>query len=579
MTSSLFKPGFEHFKIFVNGCLCDKEPWQIVTLTTTSVLAGVWLWGFIFQEESLLSRGKKTAFRLARKIPAIARRIDSELDKINETFEKEVINRNQGNPYITTIPDKGKSHTEIVELVKQYLKFGDFKWEEGYVSGAVYYFNTDLIKLLTDVYTLASYTNPLHPDIFPGVCKMEAEVVRMTANLFHGGPSSCGTMTTGGTESILMACKAYRDYARSEWGIKHPEIILPTTSHPAFDKAGLYFGIRITHTPVDPVHYKADINAMRRAISRNTILLVGSTPNFPYGTMDDIEEIAALGRQYNIPVHVDACLGGFLVIFMEQAGYKLPPFDFSVPGVTSISADTHKYGFAPKGSSVILYSEPKYRHHQFCVTTDWPGGVYGSPTVNGSRAGGIIAACWATMVSFGLNGYVDATKKIVETTKLIDKRLREIDGLFIFGSPATSVIAIGSKVFHIYRLSDALTTRGWNLNPLQYPEGSSTPTLSSAPDLVPAGVQPNLHQVTQIPGYATWRIHLCVTYMHTTNGVADRFIADVEEEVALIMKDPSKEVDGKLAMYGMSQKIPDRSIVGDFTRFFLDSMYYTPTDQ
>nr|CAD7445349.1 unnamed protein product [Timema bartmani] len=717
MTSSLFKPGFEHFKIFVNGCLCDKEPWQIVTLTTTSVLAGVWLWGFIFQEESLLSRGKKTAFRLARKIPAIARRIDSELDKINETFEKEVINRNQGNPYITTLPDKGKSHTEIVELVKQYLKFGDFKWEEGYVSGAVYYFNTDLIKLLTDVYTLASYTNPLHPDIFPGVCKMEAEVVRMTANLFHGGPSSCGTMTTGGTESILMACKAYRDYARSEWGIKHPEIILPTTSHPAFDKAGLYFGIRITHTPVDPVHYKADINAMRRAISRNTILLVGSTPNFPYGTMDDIEEIAALGRQYNIPVHVDACLGGFLVIFMEQAGYKLPPFDFSVPGVTSISADTHKYGFAPKGSSVILYSEPKYRHHQFCVTTDWPGGVYGSPTVNGSRAGGklashfedgrgedskedvrgqdskedskedvrgedskedvrgedskedvrgedskedgrgqdskedgrgedskedgrgedskedvrgedskedgrgedskedgrgedskeggrgedskeggrgedskeggrgedskegIIAACWATMVSFGLNGYVDATKKIVETTKLIDKRLREIDGLFIFGSPATSVIAIGSKVFHIYRLSDALTTRGWNLNPLQYPEGSSTPTLSSAPDLVPTGVQPNLHQVTQIPGYATWRIHLCVTYMHTTNGVADRFIADVEEEVALIMKDPSKEVDGKLAMYGMSQKIPDRSIVGDFTRFFLDSMYYTPTDQ
>nr|CAD7402493.1 unnamed protein product [Timema cristinae] len=493
---------------------------------------------------------------------------------------------------------------------------GDYKWEEGYVSGAVYYFNTDLIKLLTDVYTLASYTNPLHPDIFPGVCKMEAEVVRMTANLFHGGPSSCGTMTTGGTESILMACKAYRDYARSEWGIKHPEIILPTTSHPAFDKAGLYFGIRITHTPVDPVHYKADINAMRRAIGRNTILLVGSTPNFPYGTMDDIEEIAALGRQYNIPVHVDACLGGFLVIFMEQAGYKLPPFDFSVPGVTSISADTHKYGFAPKGSSVILYSEPKYRHHQFCVTTDWPGGVYGSPTVNGSRAGGIIAACWATMVSFGLNGYVDATKKIVETTKRIDKRLREIDGLFIFGSPATSVIAIGSKVFHIYRLSDALTTRGWNLNPLQYPEGPCsklvdhyqpshsqidpvpsllttinplTPSWSdSVPSLLTTTSPLTPSRSDSVPSLLTTTspltpsqtlIHLCVTYMHTMNGVADRFIADVEEEVALIMKDPGKEVDGKLAMYGMAQKIPDRSIVGDFTRFFLDSMYYTPANQ
>nr|CAD7409222.1 unnamed protein product [Timema poppensis] len=561
MTGSLFKPGFEHFKIFVNGCLCDKEPWQIVTLTTTSVLAGVWLWGFIFQEESLLSRGKKTAFRLARKIPAIARRIDSELDKINETFEKEVINRNQGNPYITTLPDKGKSHAEIVELVKQYLKFGDYKWEEGYVSGAVYYFNTDLIKLLTDVYTLASYTNPLHPDIFPGVCKMEAEVVRMTANLFHGGPSSCGTMTTGGTESILMACKAYRDYARSEWGIKHPEIILPTTSHPAFDKAGLYFGIRITHTPVDPVHYRADINAMRRAIGRNTILLVGSTPNFPYGTMDDIEEIAALGRQYNIPVHVDACLGGFLVVFMEQAGYKLPPFDFSVPGVTSISADTHKYGFAPKGSSVILYSEPKYRHHQFCVTTDWPGGVYGSPTVNGSRAGGKLNNSFCniqSIIRYTSQKLIHSARDVRHgrTNHPISVRMR-----CRARSEQTAPLSV------LARLCSKLV-------------GQSL--VSSRPGF--PWVQPNLDQATQIPGYTTWgeiriEIHLCVTYMHTMNGVADRFIADVEEEVALIMKDPGKEVDGKLAMYGMAQKIPDRSIVGDFTRFFLDSMYYTPANQ
>lgn len=149
--------------------------------------------------------------------------------------------------------------------------------------------------------------------------------------------------------------------------------------------------------------------------------LVGSAPNFPYGTVDDIEAIAKLGKKYNIPVHVDACLGGFLVVFMKRAGYTLRPFDFSVDGVTSISADPHKYGYTPKGASLVLYSDKKYRRYQYTVTTDWPGGVYGSPSVNGSRAGGIIAACWATLLSFGLEGYVEATKNIVDTTKYIEQ--------------------------------------------------------------------------------------------------------------------------------------------------------------
>ncbi|KAJ8868903.1 hypothetical protein PR048_030444, partial [Dryococelus australis] len=394
----------EHFKIFLgNRYFMDKEPWQIVSITTTVVLSGVWLWGFVFQEErvkspkplsqpyesaypllhsylgvrcssevstaaggpaaaeevlfvfwsvisstggvsspSLVTRGKRMMFRIVRQIPAVAHKIDSEMKKINKSFEEEVIHRNQGNEYIVSLPDQGKRHEEIVDMVKRYLTLGDYHWQSGFVSGAVYYYDQNLIKLLTDVYGLASYTNPLHPDIFPGVCKMEAEVVRMTANLFHGGPASCGTMTTGGTESILMACKAYRDYASEEWGIKQPEIVLPKTAHTAFDKAGLYFKIHLKHVPVDSTTYAVDIKAMQRAITRNTILLVGSAPNFPYGTMDDIEAIAALGLRKGIPVHVDACLGGFIIAFMRQAGFSLPPFDFAVPGVTSISADTHK---------------------------------------------------------------------------------------------------------------------------------------------------------------------------------------------------------------------------------------------
>ncbi|KAJ9576573.1 hypothetical protein L9F63_025530, partial [Diploptera punctata] len=499
------KIGLENLKLFVNRSCSNLEPWQIISLTNHISLAGVWVWEFIFQEESLVDRSKKTVFKLAHK------KYQPLLRKLKEIHTLQHYQNN------------GKNHHDIIEQVDQYLSFGDFNWKGGFVSGAVYNFNPELIKLLTEVYGRASYTNPLHPDVFPGVCKMEAEVVRISANLFHGSSDSCGTMTTGGTESILMACKAYRDYARAVKGIRKPEMVIPVTAHPAFDKGGSYFGIRVKRVPVDPETTTVDIQAVKKAISKRTIMLVGSAPNFPYGTMDDIEAIAALGVEYNIPVHVDACLGGFVIAFMNDAGYKLPRFDFSLPGVTSISADTHK---AP----------------QFCVSTDWPGGVYGSPTVNGSRAGGIIAACWATMMYFGLEGYVDATRKIVETTKYMEKRLRKMDGIFVFGTPATSVIALGSKEFHIYRLSDALSKRGWNLNPLQFPPG----------------------------------LHLCVTYMHTAEGIADRFISDVQEELAIIMKDPGKPVEGKFAMYGMSHSIPDRSIVGDFTRFFLDAMYYTP---
>ncbi|KAL1460487.1 hypothetical protein WDU94_012467 [Cyamophila willieti] len=370
---------------------------------------------------------------------------------------------------------------------------------------------------------------------------MEAEVIKMVARLFSGGPETCGSMTSGGTESIMMACKAYRDYAREERGVSLPEIVLPVTAHPAFDKAANYFGMKIRHIPLTKV-YTVDLAAMKAAITGNTVMLVGSVPNFPYGTMDDIEGICQLGLKYNIPVHVDCCLGGFLIPFMRDAGYPLPPFDFSLPGVTSVSVDTHKYGFAPKGSSVVLYKELKYKHCQYFVTSDWPGGNYGSPSVSGSRSGGIIATCWAAMMYFGYEGYVNTTRSIVQTTRYMESELRSLEGLFIFGTPATSVLALGSDVFHIYRLSSALNKRGWNINCLQFPVG----------------------------------IHLCVTHLHTNPGVADQFISDVKEELAVIMKDPGLQLEGVMAMYGKSHSIPDRSIIGDFTRYYIDATYYTP---
>lgn len=520
----------------------NKEPWQIVAITATGTVFGVWLFEFVFDgDESAWTRIKKSVFRVLRKIPAIRNKVDTELNKIQKSFSEDAMKRYQGKEFYYTLPNKGQPDSQIMKQVHEYLELGEYQWKDGYLSGSLYMWNPKLIELLTQVCSAAFYTNPLHPDVFPGVNKMEAEVVRISCNLFRGGPESCGTMTTGGTESIFMACKAYRDYARETKGTRRPEIIVPVTAHAAFDKAAHYLGIRIKHIPVSD-DTTVNIAAMKRAISKNTCLLVGSAPNFPYGTIDDIMSIGQLGLKYNIPVHVDACLGGFIAAFMDQTEFKMPPFDFRVPGVTSISADTHKYGFAPKGSSVVLYSEPKFRRFQYTVTTDWPGGVYGSPTVGGSRCGAIIATCWATFMHFGMEGYVKATREIVQTTKKIEKGLRKIDGIYVFGRPVTSVVAIGSKEFDVYRLQEAMQAKGWNLNTLQFPKG----------------------------------IHLCVTHLHTEEGKADSFLKDVQEAVAVIMKNPQKEVDGKMAMYGASQTLQDRSIVTDFTRFWIDALYYTP---
>ncbi|GLD56092.1 sphingosine-1-phosphate lyase 1 isoform X2 [Lates japonicus] len=479
----------------VNSRCADLEPWQIIGATLITTLGAVWIKGFLFQQESLTSRIKKQCFRLIRKIPFVGASV--------------------------SISD-------------------EVQWEKGCVSGAVYWGDETLTKLLVKVYGDFAWSNPLHPDIFPGVRKMEAEVVRMSCTLFHGGPNSCGTVTSGGTESILMACKAYRDMAY-ERGVKYPEILAPVSVHAAFNKAAHYFGMKLVHIPLDKKTMKVDVKAMKRAIGKNTAMLVCSAPQFPHGIMDPIEEVAKLAVRYNLPLHVDACLGGFLIVFMAKAGYSLAPFDFRVKGVTSISADTHKYGYAPKGSSVILYSDKKYRHYQYFVAPDWQGGIYASPSIAGSRPGGIIAACWATMMHMGENGYIDATKKIISTARKIKTEIRKIKGVFVFGDPEVSVVAIGSDVFDIFRLSNALTSKGWNLNTLQYPSS----------------------------------IHICCTVLHTQPGVADQFIRDVKEQVAIIMKNPKEKTTGMGAIYGMAQSIPDRSMVTEISRGFLDCLYST----
>ncbi|XP_034040546.1 sphingosine-1-phosphate lyase 1 [Thalassophryne amazonica] len=524
----------------VNSFCRNMEPWQIIGATVMTTLGAVWIKDFLFQQESLKSRIKKQCFRLIRKIPFVGVAIQNQLNKALDDMSASLCTLKEGMEYTTQLPTQGLSQSQVLAKIQEYQTLNEVQWENGCVSGGVYWGDATLTKLLVQVYGDFAWSNPLHPDIFPGVRKMEAEVVRMACSLFHGGPNSCGTVTSGGTESILMACKAYRDMAH-ERGVKHPEILAPVSVHAAFDKAANYFGMKLVHIPLDKKTMKVDVKAMRRAIGRSTAMLVCSAPQFPHGIIDPIEEVAKLAVRYNLPLHVDACLGGFLIVFMAKAGYPLAPFDFRVKGVTSISADTHKYGYAPKGSSVILYSDKKYRHYQYFVAPDWQGGIYASPSIAGSRPGGIIAACWATMMHMGENGYIDATRKVISTARKIKEEISKIKGVFVFGEPEVSVVAIGSDVFDIFRLSNALTSKGWNLNTLQFPSS----------------------------------IHICCTVLHTQPGVADQFVHDVREQVAFIMKNPKEKTTGMGAIYGMAQSIPDRSMVTEVSQGFLDCLYST----
>jgi len=525
-----------------NKFLAPCSPLQVVIFTIVFVAFISRLWRFFFgAEESMWKRGKKSFFRFVRRLPIIGSLIKKEMAKTISSMEEEM-QTNATMPYFTELPTPGLGKKGVEDMVREYESMCRVDWRSGHVSGAVYgATNQELCDVAGQVYCQHMWTNPLHPDLFPNIRKMEAEVVRMTLSMYNGDSSTCGTMSTGGTESIMLAIYAYRNHAKEELGIENPEIIVPRTVHAAFDKACHCFGVKIVHVDEDQKTRRVNVKKMKSLINANTILLVGSAPQFPHGCIDPISEIASLGQRYGISVHVDACLGGFLIPFMEEAGFPLPLFDFRLPGVTSISADTHKYGFAPKGSSVIMYKNKDMRQYQYFVSVDWPGGIYATPTFGGSRAGAVIASCWASLMYTGRTGYVEATRKIIQCREKIVEGLKDINGIYIEGVPDVSIVAIGSKHFNIFRLSTAMVEKGWSLNPLQFP-----------------------------PSF-----HICLTMMHTQEGVVEKFLEDLKCCTAVIMLDPKLPVGGVGAIYGMASTIPDRSMVSEIVTAFIDATYST----
>lgn len=443
---------------------------------------------------------------------------------------------------ILEIPEKGLSENHIMENLKEELNNEDIDPWSGRSFGLCYLAGKKHTDLVRKAYNEYFVTNGLNPMAFPSLRTMETEVVAMSAWLLNGNRNTTGNMTTGGTESILMAVKAHRDYYRDKKDISDPELILPATAHPAFDKAAHYFDIKTIHIPIRE-DYRVNVEEMHEKISENTILLVGSAPCYPYGVIDPIGKIASLAKEYNIGCHVDSCLGGFMLPWVEKAGYPLYcEWDFRVDGVTSISADLHKYGYAAKPASVVLFESDKLRKYEFYVYSDWCGGIYGTPNILGTRPGGSFSAAWAALKYQGQEGYITICKEVMKTAKKFIKGINNIDGLHVMGEPDMCVYAytLDEELnLDFFKLLDLMKQKGnWTINRMQNP--------------------PAAHHMTS-------RVHM---------PIVETFLDDLAWAFEELQKLPEhKKVKGQAAMYNMMATIDDKEQINDIVTDILLKQY------
>lgn len=444
-----------------------------------------------------------------------------------------------------TLPSSGLPRREVLDKMVE-LKQADARWHEGRTFSLVYHQSDEHTAFLKQAFELFFSENALNPAAFSSLRRFENEVVAMVAGLLHGDAATTGTMSSGGTESIFLAIKTYRDRSRAlHPEITRPEVILPITAHPAFDKAAQCLDVKLVPVPTD-ADFRVDLAAVRAALGPQTILLVGSAPAYPQGVIDPIVELAALAQERGIGMHVDACLGGFLLPFLDEIGHKVPPFDFAVPGVTSMSADLHKYGFTAKGASTILYRDAELRKYQFTVRSDWPGGLWGSTTLAGTRPGGPIACAWATLLAMGRDGYVRSARTIMETTRQLQEGIANIPGLRILGAPEMSVFSFGSSqgqgqddanFVNIFAVADAMEARGWHIDRQHRPNA----------------------------------MHLMITPAHAS--IVEPYLADLRSCVESVRQNPSLAEQGSAAAYGLITSIPEQGMAKELILQHMSELY------
>ncbi|KAG6422427.1 hypothetical protein SASPL_118999 [Salvia splendens] len=552
------------FRASANSYLLQFEPLALLLIPLLTLFFARLLRSMlaVVSEKGLKSSAVELVMASVKLVPGVQRYIDAEKQKVVDKLQGSGKSKRDG--WRTELPMAGLGGEVIDKMKDEKLK--DVAWQ-GKCSGTVYIAGSEQeghFSLINEACSMFAHTNPLHLDVFQSVVKFESEVVAMAAALLgskekSSGGQICGNMTSGGTESILMAVKSSRDYMKTKKGITNPEmsvklplLIIPVSAHSAYDKAARYFKIKLWRVPVDQ-DFKADVKAIKRHINRNTIM-----------------ELGELAYTYGICLHVDLCLGGFVLPFARKLGYvakcsdmirywfstpeyghdtmavyPLPPFDFCVRGVTSISVDVHKYGLAPKGTSVVLYRDHDIRKMVFgkayfkkeltCSVTEWTGGLYVSPTIAGSRPGALIAGAWAAMMSLGLEGYLENTRKIMEASKRLEEGVRQIPELFVVGRPDMTLVAFGSNSIDIFEVNDIMSSKGWHLNALQRPNS----------------------------------IHICVTLQHVN--VINDFIKDLADSVQTVKANPGPMKGGLAPIYGAAGKMPDRGMVQDLLVDFMDN--------
>jgi sphinganine-1-phosphate aldolase len=428
----------------------------------------------------------------------------------------------------TRIPNEGVSRETVLADMQMMATAEDAQGDAGRVSGSLYSGDHDHYAFLADVFGEFAHANVLQRDMYPSATKFEGEIVAMVADMLHA-PAATGVVTSGGSDSLIHALYSYREEARETRGVSTPNVVLPNTAHVALRKGAHWMGIEVRDVPVTEA-FVADVEAMAAAMDDNTIAIVGSAGDYAHGLIDPIPELGVLAQERGIGLHVDGCLGGFLLPWAEELGYDVPPWDFRVDGVTSISADTHKYGYALKGTSTLVYRDAPLRARQWYSVTDWPGGLYLSPGLAGSRSGGLIASTWAAMISTGRQGYLDKARALLATNDTIKAGIRDrIPELQIIGDPlfmtsfmsaprsglAASTVDQMDAGVDVYLVNDALKKAGWRMNSLQLP---------------PA-------------------LHFCVTGPNTQPGVAESFVDDLRAAVDYAIEHRGQPAESG-AMYG-----------------------------
>ncbi len=484
----------------------------------------------------------KRAQNLLERLPVVGDRVREERRKLVEGLREQVRKHRPTDLAFSELPRAAIDRQTLLATLRTLSTSESPQWRDGRLSGGVYHGDASHVGFLDEVYSLYSQSNPLHADVWPSVVRFEADLVAMTAKLVGGDAKAvddeaavCGTLSSGGTESIMLAMKAQRDAGR-ERGIRHASIVAPTSAHPAFDKAGHTLDMELIRVPV-AADGRADVAAMKAAVRSNTVVMVGSACSFPHGVVDDIASLSDFARSRGLGFHSDGCLGGFILAFAKEAGFQVPAFDFSLPGVTSMSIDLHKFGYAAKGTSVVLYRGRALRRHQYFTSPAWSGGLYATPGFAGSRPGALIASAWAAMMSMGHDGYVNATRQVLETGRSVKAAIGRIPELKIVGDPLW-VIAFTSDTVDVFRVLDEMSKRGWSLNGLQSP---------------PA-------------------VHVCLTLRHAQPGVVEAFERDLRDSVQAVRDVPPSK-DGMAPVYGLASSMPFKGLVGDLLSSYLDALY------